>query len=104
MTKDGSRASSAKTHLKSALDRPNLTVLLYSHVRKILVDNQRARGVSVKRLGDVRNIYARREVIVSAGTVESPKLLMLSGIGPRQHLEEMGIQGGNSPKFLRSIC
>ena len=91
MTRDGARASSSTSYLKDAKKRPNLTILLNSHVLKIHLGHVRARGVLVRRGGRVFSAFARREVIVSAGAVESPKLLMLSGIGPDKHLEEMDI-------------
>ena len=91
MTRDGYRASSSNSYLKDAKRRPNLTILLRSQVLKIHLGQGRAKGVLVRRGDRVFSAFARREVIVSAGAVESPKLLMLSGIGPGEHLEEMGI-------------
>jgi choline dehydrogenase-like flavoprotein len=65
---------------------------MHSHAMKVLIDdNKRAIGVRLKRDGKVTNIYARREVILSSGAINSPQLLMLSGIGPAPHLQEMGI-------------
>ncbi|ODM89499.1 Glucose dehydrogenase [FAD, quinone] [Orchesella cincta] len=66
-----------------------LTILKYSHVNKILFKDNVAVGVSFDRHGVPKTAYASKEVIISAGTVGTPKLLMLSGVGPREHLEEL---------------
>ena len=87
----GKRVSSANSFLAGARRRPNLTLLLRVQVQKILVVKRRATGVLVERDGRTHRFMAKREVIVSAGAVASPQLLMLSGIGPREHLEEVGI-------------
>ena len=92
MTRDGARASSSNTFLREAIHRPNLSVMLYSMVDKILIDGGRAKGVLIRRGTELRRVFAKREVIVSAGAIETPKLLMLSGIGPAEHLLEMGIE------------
>lgn len=63
-----------------------------SHAMKILINERNeAYGVRFKREGRVYNVFARREVILSSGAINSPQLLMLSGIGPAPHLAEMGI-------------
>jgi choline dehydrogenase len=65
---------------------------MHSHAMKVLLDeNKRAIGVRFKRDGKVQNVYARREVILSSGAINSPHLLMLTGIGPASHLKEMGV-------------
>ncbi len=92
-TLDGVRVSSANAFLPDASERPNLTVILESTVQRILFGGAKeniARGVLVKTGGRLVRIFARREVILSAGAVASPQLLMLSGIGPRDHLEVSG--------------
>ncbi|XP_075985984.1 glucose dehydrogenase [FAD, quinone]-like [Anticarsia gemmatalis] len=72
--------------------RKNLTVRIKSEVFKILIDkNKVAYGVKYIRNGKVHTAYARKEVIVSAGSINSPKLLMLSGIGPEEHLRKLHI-------------
>ena len=91
MTRDGRRASSSNSYLKGALGRPNLTVLLRARALKVHLRGGRAKGVLVQRGERTFSAFARREVIVSSGAIESPKLLMLSGIGPREHLEARGI-------------
>ncbi|MEE1924726.1 GMC family oxidoreductase N-terminal domain-containing protein [Pseudomonas sp. 148P] len=88
----GERGSSARTYLKAAQARPNLTVQTGTGVSRVLIEDLRAVGVLVKRNGEEQPIRARREVILCAGTLVTPKLLMLSGIGPAAHLREHGIQ------------
>ncbi|PSN56054.1 Glucose dehydrogenase [FAD, quinone] [Blattella germanica] len=93
-TRNGRRCNTAKAFLVPAKDRPNLHVAKFSQVTKILIDpdTKQAYGVEFIRKGDdTQEVKASKEVIVSAGAINSPQLLMLSGIGPRDHLEEMGI-------------
>lgn len=71
--------------------RKNLHVSLFSKATKILFDGKRAVGVSFKKDQRKYTVHARKEIIVSAGVINSPKLLMLSGIGPKEHLEQMKI-------------
>lgn len=87
------RRSSAKDYIDPVKDRPNLTVRDSSFVKKILINpaTKSACGVLVTVKGKDFKILARKEVIVSAGAFNSPKLLMLSGIGPKEHLDEMKI-------------
>ncbi|WP_460689913.1 GMC family oxidoreductase [Nesterenkonia suensis] len=92
---DGTRSSSSVSYLHPILDRENLTILTDSWVRKILIDeDRRATGVEVVKnaFGHGETVTATREVIISAGAIDSPKLLMLSGIGPASHLAEHGIE------------
>ncbi len=91
--KRGRRVSAAKAFLKSVKSRRNLHVSINSHVTKVLVDpkTKRAYGVEFVKAGRRRTVFARKEVILSAGALNSPQLLMLSGIGPGEHLKEMGI-------------
>ncbi|MDQ0474594.1 GMC family oxidoreductase [Labrys wisconsinensis] len=86
----GRRWSAARGYLAPARGRPNLRILTGAEVEGILVEGATARGVIVRHRG-ARLLAAGREVIVSAGTIASPQLLMLSGIGPAQHLRETGI-------------
>ncbi|MFF8786307.1 GMC family oxidoreductase [Streptomyces sp. NPDC015125] len=76
------RCSAAVAYLHPALDRPNLTVLSSSRANRVEIEGGRAAGVEVERGGGVEVVRAEREVILSAGAYESPKLLMPSGIGP----------------------
>ena len=73
--------------------RKNLHVALKSYVTKVLIDanSKTAYGVRFKRKGKIWDVRARKEVILSAGALNSPHLLMLSGIGPKHHLQEHGI-------------
>lgn len=89
----GTRCSTAKAFLRPVRLRQNLHVSLFSHVTKVLIDreNKRAYGVEFIRDGTKQVVYAKREVILSAGAIASPQLLMLSGIGPAEHLKEVGI-------------
>ena len=86
----GQRWSAANAYLKPALRRDNCT-LIRALARKVVVSEGRAVGVEVERGGTVEVITARREVILAASSINSPKLLMLSGIGPAAHLESHGI-------------
>ena len=87
------RCSTAKAFLRPARSRPNLHIALHSQVLKILVDSKTtaAYGVRVRRGDAVYTVLARKEVILSAGALNTPQLLMLSGIGPAEHLAEKGI-------------
>ena len=86
----GQRWSSADAYLKPALKRSNLD-LHKCLARRIIMDGKRAVGVEVQRGSDVYIVYARREVIIAASAINSPKLLMLSGIGPAAHIRKIGI-------------
>ncbi|WP_449433361.1 GMC family oxidoreductase [Pseudomonas putida] len=88
----GERGSSARTYLKAAQHRSNLTVQTGARVSRVVIEGARATGIVVRRGGKEQVIRARREVILCAGTLVTPKLLMLSGIGPAAHLREHGIE------------
>ncbi|XP_071540783.1 glucose dehydrogenase [FAD, quinone]-like [Panulirus ornatus] len=91
-TRDGRRGSTAVGYIQPASSRPNLHVAFNAHVTQILIDDQkRAIGVRFEQRGKVRTVLARREVVVSAGAVGSPQLLMVSGVGPAEHLRQHGI-------------
>ena len=89
--KNGERHSAAKAYLTPHLKRPNLQVITKAHTSKILIENQRAVGVEYFRDGQRQQLRANREVLLSAGALQSPQILMLSGIGPKAHLESHGI-------------
>ncbi|WP_311267857.1 GMC family oxidoreductase N-terminal domain-containing protein [Sphingobium sp. WCS2017Hpa-17] len=89
--RNGTRLSSARAFLHPALHRENLSVLDETMVRRILFDRGRASGIEVEKDGARRILTARREIILCAGATNSPQLLMLSGIGPQDHLRAMGI-------------
>ncbi|TDL87749.1 choline dehydrogenase [Meridianimarinicoccus aquatilis] len=86
----GRRWSAANAYLKPALKRPNCDIVR-GLVERVVIEDGRANGVQVKRGGESQVLRARREVILSAGSINSPKLLMLSGIGPGAHLAQHGI-------------
>ncbi|NVP57555.1 choline dehydrogenase [Mycoplana rhizolycopersici] len=88
---NGRRWSAASAYLKPALKRPNVE-LVRCYARRVVIENGRAVGVEIERGGKIEVVRANREVIVSASAFNSPKLLMLSGIGPAQHLQDMGIE------------
>jgi choline dehydrogenase len=89
----GSRVSSSKAFLRPIRLRKNLHIALWSHVTKILIEpnSKRAYGVQFVRNGRIQTVLARREVILSAGSINSPQILMLSGVGPREHLQHVGV-------------
>jgi choline dehydrogenase len=87
----GRRCSAAVGYLRPALGRKNLTVQTGCLVRRILSENGRATGVDYVLNGRPFTSHAEREIIVTAGAIGSPKLLMLSGIGPADHLKDKGI-------------
>ncbi len=89
-TRDGRRCSAAVGFLKPVMDRPNLTVETGCMVRRILFEGKRARGVRYFRKEE-RTVRATSEVIVASGAIGTPKLMMLSGVGPATHLKEHGI-------------
>ena len=90
----GSRCSTAKAFLRPIRLRRNLHISLRSHVTKVLIDpnSRRAYGVEFIKDGRRQVVFARKEVILSAGAINSPQLLMLSGVGPAEHLREKKIR------------
>jgi choline dehydrogenase len=88
----GERASASKYYLKPAKSRKNLKVFTESFVEKVIFDGKKAIGIRVKIKNKVQTIYANKEVILSGGSINSPQLLMVSGVGPADHLKEKGIE------------
>ncbi|MNQ71330.1 Alcohol dehydrogenase [acceptor] [compost metagenome] len=90
----GKRCSTAAGYIKPALGRPNLVVITNAMVSRILIKNNRAVGVEYSMRGTCETLRAEasREVLVTSGAVGSPKLLMLSGIGPAEHLRDVGVE------------
>eukprot|EP01111_Echinosteliopsis_oligospora_P015137 TRINITY_DN587_c1_g1_i1.p1 TRINITY_DN587_c1_g1~~TRINITY_DN587_c1_g1_i1.p1 ORF type:complete len:567 (+),score=111.79 TRINITY_DN587_c1_g1_i1:152-1852(+) len=89
----GVRDTTAMSHLKNALKRSNLELRLSTQVTKIIFNNTRAIGVQVTDMfGISRSIYAKKEVILSAGALNTPKLLLLSGVGPAPEISKFGIK------------
>ncbi|TNF58562.1 MAG: choline dehydrogenase [Rhodobacteraceae bacterium] len=91
-TKGGRRMHSARAFLKPALARANLTLMTDTLALRILFEGRRATGVEVRHRGQVQTLRAGREVILSAGSVTSPRLLQVSGVGPADLLKSHGIE------------
>ena len=90
--KNGRRVSSADAFLKPARRRPNLTVLVNTTATRVILENVRAIGLELVSADDARfSVHASREIILSLGSMGSPKLLQLSGIGPRDVLRDAGV-------------
>jgi choline dehydrogenase len=89
--KDGKRHSAAAAFLHPVLQRPNLTVMTGAFVTRLLFEDNRAVGVEYLHEGILHRLQINQEVILSAGAFDSPKLLMLSGIGNAEHLHSLGI-------------
>ncbi len=89
--KSGRRCSAAAAYLTPVRQRPNLTVKTGALATKVLIEGQRATGVELRTVFGSRRLYAEREVILAAGAVGSPHLLLLSGIGPSESLRRHGL-------------
>ena len=89
--RNGRRSSAATAYLKPVLQRPNLTLIPRVLASKILIDGTRATGIEYLQRGQIERAHVEREVILSGGTFNTPQLLMLSGIGPADHLRSLGI-------------
>ena len=87
----GRRHSAARAFLKPAMSRPNLTVETGAHVTKITMDGTRAVGIEYRHRGKSKTALGSAEIILSGGVYNSPQLLMLAGIGPKDHLKSHGI-------------
>jgi len=88
---DGKRHGAAEAYLEPVLARPNLEVRSRAHATKLIVEGRKVVGVEYLRDGKLESARAAREVMLSAGVIDSPQLLMLSGIGPADHLKANGI-------------
>ena len=89
--RNGKRCSTAVGYLHPAMKRPNLRVVTLAHTQKVLFAGKRATGVAFRQGNQDKVASARKEVILCAGAIGSPQIMMLSGIGPHAHLQEMGI-------------
>lgn len=89
---NGERCSAARAYLQPHLHRPNLTVLTHAVTQKILVENKTAVGVEVQHAGQTKHLLAGKEVLLCAGAIQSPQILMLSGIGDSAELKAHGIE------------
>src|SRR3954454_19543815 len=111
-TKDKRRWSTAAAYLGIAKGRPNLTIQTRAHATRVLFKDGRAAGVEFQTPGGRQQAWAGREVIVSGGAYGSPHLLQLSGVGPAQHLRDMGIDvvhdlpgvGSNLQDHFNTYC
>jgi choline dehydrogenase-like flavoprotein len=90
-TRNGRRCSTAVGYLKPATQRRNLRVVTGALAERIIFDGRRAVGVAFRQDGFAVTARARREVILCGGAINSPQLLLLSGVGPQQHLTDLGI-------------
>lgn len=90
--KDGMRMSSARAYVRPARRRANLTVETRAQATRILFEGKRATGIAYRKTGLTKRAFARREVILSAGAINSPQLLQLSGVGPAELLRAKGIE------------
>jgi choline dehydrogenase len=107
--RDGLRSSTARAFLKPAKNRPNLVVLTDHRARHLVIGEGRANAIVCRHGDDERTIVARREIVLSAGAIGSPQILMLSGVGPAAHLKSHGIDvvhdakgvGGNLQDHLQ---
>ena len=96
--RNGRRCSTASAYLKPVKWRPNLTIITNAHTRRITFNGNHAQGVEVELENQIKGYYASREIILSAGTISSPQILMLSGIGPGEALQKFDI------KTLRNLA
>ena len=90
--RNGVRSSTSNAYLKPAMSRQNLSVETHALTTRILLEGKRAVGVEYRKGDKIHQVKAYKEVILSAGAVGSPHILLLSGIGPAAHLKEMGIE------------
>ncbi|BAW24040.1 GMC family oxidoreductase [Pseudomonas putida] len=88
---NGERCSASRAFLHPILKRSNLTILSNALTHRVLLDGKRATGIEISHNGEVVQLQARREVVLSAGAINSPQLLLLSGIGPVAELQRHGI-------------
>jgi choline dehydrogenase len=111
-TKDKRRWSTAAAYLRMAKRRPNLTIKTRAHTTRVLFEGTKATGVEFRTPSGLQVAHAGREVIVSGGAYGSPQLLQLSGVGPAQHLADMGIEvvrdvpgvGSNLQDHFNTFC
>jgi choline dehydrogenase len=90
--KNGRRWSAHRAFLAPAMKRPNLRVITHAHAERVLLAGKRAVGVAYRQGNESHTVRAKREVILCGGAINSPQLLMLSGIGPAAHLADRGIE------------
>jgi choline dehydrogenase len=88
---NGERCSTSRAFLHPVMDRPNLTVEIYAFVTKLLFEDKKCVGVQYNQLGNYFEAKASKEVVLSGGAINSPQVLMVSGVGPADHLKQLGI-------------
>ncbi|MGI9521726.1 MAG: GMC family oxidoreductase, partial [Hyphomicrobiaceae bacterium] len=91
-TKDVRRCSTAVGYLRPVMDRPNLTVRTGVRVNRVIIDSGRAIGVEIVDKSSAKVVTAGSEVVIASGAIGTPKLMMLSGLGPAAHLKQIGIE------------
>ena len=93
-TRNGKRSSTYHAYLEGAAEaRPNLTILTHVHVTRVLLEGDTATGVEYRKAdGSIATVFAAKEVVLSAGAIGSPHLLLLSGVGPKAELEAVGVR------------
>jgi choline dehydrogenase len=90
--RNGRRDSAADAYLRPAMKRPNLEIRTGALAERVIVRDGRATGVAYRKNGETHEVHAAREVVLCGGSINSPQLLLLSGIGPGAHLRELGIR------------
>lgn len=90
--KNGQRCGAARAYLKPAMQRNNVIIETHAKVKRIIIENGQAVGVEYTQNGKNHIVHADKEVILSAGAIQSPQVLMLSGIGPQDQLQQFGIE------------
>jgi choline dehydrogenase-like flavoprotein len=90
--RDGRRDSTATAYLRPARSRDNLKVLTHALVTRVVIENRRATAIELQQDGTTKRLDARREIVISAGSVQSPQILLLSGIGDGAALQALGIE------------
>ncbi len=101
----GRRANTASAYLRAVLDRPNLVLKTRAEARRVVVENGRAVGVEYREGDRIDTVRASREVLLCGGAINSPQLLLLSGVGPADHLRRHGIAvQADSPWVGRNLC
>ena len=89
---NGRRQSAAVAYLRPAMKRPNVEVQVRAHVTRVIFDGTRATGIEYIQDGTTHRVGAGKEVILAGGAINSPQVLMVSGVGPADHLKDMGIE------------
>lgn len=103
-TRNGLRMSAARAYLKPARNRPNLTIEQNAQVSRVMFDGRRASGLEYVKGGHKYSVRARNEIVLSAGAVNTPQLLLLSGVGPANALQAHGINSVlDSPAVGRNL-